>query len=655
MMKIRNNISALLLSAAFLALGSCTEEVQAPVQTPAVNSETISPATDESGTVIACIGTQVTLGGFNLDKVGAVTIEDIEATIVEQSISSIIFEIPALPEAEYPQRDNPYQVTLRVYDSDRETVVFTWPYYVTIPVTDAIVESFSPETGTVGDVITISGRNLDQVTAVTFNGIEVGNAYFSEGSSADAVLVPVPAGIESAGASTPVTITAVWGGGRTIDVTSEEKPFTLLVPAFTAFTPEDEYVLGSEIALGGENLDLVSEVRWGEHQLTILEGRTAESITVAIPTNIPQADPVNVTAALTAAYGSPAQTLTIAEEMTVNTTAVGPAEPVYESIESSDGSENIYLRKEVTVRGRNMASVEKFILESQDGDNAEAEVTEKDDYSAKFVIPEEISGTAAKQMTLTAVWNGGNRTEFGEVTIFPFYFQTGLRLGIGSGNNTPESGLSNSFLMLDDLTTISTAEYVEDNVDPYLMSGSNTVTTAQNTVTGSQEEYYGVQPYTFIILSGGKLRMCNPANTANQIRNFVYDDGSGKERLPQTFGTPVLRLEVASDTENPELKAAAANGTLTDIAMFSDRCGSIVVDFAVTEDEKSWTEGSVVIIQYVNYTGASSASFSFDTVYRQGYMVIRDITAGDPVSGSIDTNPDGYVEFDLYWSNVINE
>ena len=144
MMKIRNKISALLLSAAFLALGSCTEEVQAPVQTPAVNSETISPATDESGSVIACIGTQVTLGGFNLDKVGAVTIEDIEATIVEQSISSIIFEIPALPEAEYPQRDNPYQVTLRVYDSDRETVVFTWPYYVTVPVTDAIVESFSP-------------------------------------------------------------------------------------------------------------------------------------------------------------------------------------------------------------------------------------------------------------------------------------------------------------------------------------------------------------------------------------------------------------------------------------------------------------------------------------------------------------------------------
>ena len=92
-----NKIFGILMMAAVL-FASCQKEKQTLVNTPAINvtTEKLDPNTDESGTVRAYAGTQVTAKGLNLDKVGAVKIDGKDATIVEKTMKTLVFEIPAI-------------------------------------------------------------------------------------------------------------------------------------------------------------------------------------------------------------------------------------------------------------------------------------------------------------------------------------------------------------------------------------------------------------------------------------------------------------------------------------------------------------------------------------------------------------------------------
>ncbi len=649
-MKIRN--ISFLLAAAVLAFGSCKEDTIVPVQTPAVDSSSITPAANESGSTRAYAGTEVSVTGFNLDKVGRVTVEDVDAEIISQDIQTLTFAVPELPAETFPQRDNPYPVTLRIYDSDCETVVFNYPYYVTVPVTDAIFESFSPATGTVGDMITIEGRNLDQITKVVFNGVEVGNSSFGEESSEDAILVPVPGGIETSGASTSVTITAEWGGGKVLDITSETSTFSLLVPVFDAFTPDSEYELGDELTLTGENLDLVTEMKWGEYNLSIKEdAQTAESLTFGIPTNIPTSDPVNVTDALVAGYGVPVQNITVLEEMTVNTTAKGPAEPVYTETAPAEGYNNIYLRHEVTVKGENMASIEKFRLTSEDGDNVEAEVTSVDDYSAKFIVPDNISGTAAKEMTLTAIWNGGNETEFGKITVYPFYYTKGLQLGVGQAASTSDFAMEHSFLLLNEGRVISAQEWLDTPVDKYAATESkdDDIVTAKNKLNAgaTAEQYYAVSPYTFMTVSGGSVTFQGPAQSGSQIKNMgsIIDSG--------IYGTPIILFNSLVDADYTEFADQVKKGEVTDINALEDlKAGTSAPGLSTGANDKTKFElGSVLTIQYGTFAVGSDGKInSRDEVRQIGWIYI---TAIDDVTGD-EAGDNPTVTFDLYWSNPLN-
>ena len=171
-------------------LTACKDEESVPVNTPAINvtTEKLSPNTDESGTVRAYVGTQVTAKGLNLDKVGGVKVDGKDAVVVEKSMKTLVFEIPELGKA---QQDDPYMVSLEVFDADGATTVFKYDYFVTVPVTDALVSGYSPASGTVGTEITVTGRNLGQVTAVSFNSVSVAASDFVSAAS-DAIVVAAP-------------------------------------------------------------------------------------------------------------------------------------------------------------------------------------------------------------------------------------------------------------------------------------------------------------------------------------------------------------------------------------------------------------------------------------------------------------------------------
>ena len=118
---------------------------------------------------------------------------------------------------------------------------------------------------------------------------------------------------------------------------------------------------------------------------------------------------------------------------------------------------------------------------------------------ARFIMPKTIAGTAAREVDLIAVWNGGNELDCGKITVLPFYYTKGLRIGIGSSSKStyPDFNAENAFILLDEGIVISTDTWYNTPVDPFAKSGNNTVTAAGGTVNGTEEQYYSVPPYLF--------------------------------------------------------------------------------------------------------------------------------------------------------------
>ena len=619
---------------------SCKNEAPVTINTPAINTtnKTLVPNPNESGTVRAYIGDEVTAEGFNLDKVGAVRFDGVDAEIVSQTIKKIVFKIPVL---DLPQADEPSKVLLEVFDADKETVVFKYDYYVTVPVTDALVSGFTPKSGTVGTAVTISGRNLSQITAVRFGETEATIAECADG----AVKVTVPA-VPATQATSNLDITAVWSGGN-IDVTADE-PFVLNIPVFAAYTQTGDARLGDEIALTGENLDLVNGILWGDIALLISD-QSATALTVKIPSGIEVMDPALQTKKLYGTYGTPAQEAVIAEAFRIDTTPVGPAAPVFTSAApAEEGYTALYLGREVVVKGQNFASIEKFKV-----DGVEAALKgDATDIEARFVMPNTITGTAAREVDLIAVWNGGNELDCGKITVLPFYYTKGLRLRIGSNSKStyPAANREESFLLLDEGRVVSVQDWWDTPVDPFAKSGSNTVTSTANKVTGSETDYYSVRPYTFAgSNSSNKLTFYNPANTANQLKTHYLD---GTTALPTTFGTPVIFFAVVTDAT---LKGAAAGGTLTDIVTGQPKASAGAPACGPSETGSVWVKGSVLTVQYVDYSTASAGNKPGDAlagVRKVGLMHIADITCVD-ANGAAIASREGYIDIDLYWSNVL--
>lgn len=636
----------LALAGTLLAV-SCKEEygVQTPVNTPAIDVTTqkLEPAADEAGSVRAYIGTEVTAHGLNLELVSKVTVDDAEAEIVSKEFKTLVFKVPTLPLA---QNDDPYKVSLKVFDADGETVIFRYDYYVTVPVTDALVSGFTPKEGTVGTEVTISGRNLSQVTSVTVGGQ---NAAIADQSD-DAVKVTVPAVPSATAAKTGLDIVATWSLG-TIDVTSDEDKFQLNIPVFNTYTQTGNAVLGDEIALTGENLDLASGFKWGDIALPVID-QSATAVTLKIPTGIEVMSPAVQTKALTAVYGTPAQTVTIVSAFAIDTTPIGPAAPVFTSIDNADASygTSFYLGKELVVKGDNFATVEGFRI---DGITVTVSA-ESTDVEARFVVPSTIKGTAAKEVSLVALWNGGNELDCGTVTVYPFYYTKGLRIGTGSNSKStyPAYNNQNAFILLDEGRVISADEWNDTPVDAPAKAGTNTVVSQSSKVTGgTKEDYYSAKPYMFASASSAhKLAFNNPANSASQLKTHRLNDLSTS--LPSTFGTPIIFMKIMGDGDT---KTNVAAGTLTDILCETDPAGTSAPAFGTAEGS-TWVKGSVICMQYITYEHASTTGgkpADISDVYKTGFMYIRDVTCGDPATGLALTSREGYIEVDLYWSNVL--
>lgn len=650
-----NRYAALALFGA-LVLGGCREDhfIEGGEYIPALNSATLAPATNASGTQRAYVGTEVSVEGFNLDRLSSVTVADVPAEITAQTIKELKFRIPAL---ELEQRDLPHEVEIKAFDA-REEQFFAYAYYVTMPVTDASVSGYSPAEGTVGTEITLSGRNLGQVTRIRFGGATVEAADFAEVDDEGAfVKFRVPAG-DYAGPDTEAAIVAEWGT-ETIDVTGET-PFLLHVPVFDALAAQPEGVnsaVGDELELTGRNLDLVSAVKWGGKALVIVD-KSAEALKVRFPSSIEAETPAVQSKSLVVEYGTPplVQTVMLAEAWRVDTTPSSTATvPEFGQMTVEGGK--FYLGKVVTVTGSNLSTVEKIEVQ-YDSERIEAAISAgATDSELKFAVPDGVTFDTAREVSVVALHNGGEQLEIGKATVYPFYYYKGIRLGLGSNSASSytEYAAANAFFYPDMGRVVSTEEWMDSLLDSYAASGSNTAVTAGNTLTKSAlsaDEYYAVKPYVFFIAnSSHKLSIAGCANTANQLKNHFRSVDGKFTALPGTFGTPIMMYRVVTSAASAE---AIRTGTFESMNYEDSMPSTGGPALGMAEASSVWVKGSVLVVSYSSYTAGGKPTAASDFA-KMGYVVIRDITCADLSTGLANSNREGYIEFDMYWSRMQNE
>ena len=217
---------------------------------------------DPLGNIIAKAGEKITITGTYFNVVADVTIGGVSATdmTIAEDGTSLVVTLPA---------EAPSGEILLVCKSGIEVPVGTLE---TVKPTNAVA---APNPVKAGAALTISGNDMDVVTAVTF---PAGDATVDGGEitvAADKVIVKaVP---ETA---TEGNLKLVMANGETVDVA-----FTLVKPTITSYNINPASA-GSPLQITGTNLDLVKDITFGDAKndadkfAVSADGKT---ITVTVP------------------------------------------------------------------------------------------------------------------------------------------------------------------------------------------------------------------------------------------------------------------------------------------------------------------------------------------------------------------------------------
>jgi len=135
-------------------------------------------------------------------------------------------------------------------------------------------ESFSPDMIRAGDVLTITGKDLDLVKSVSFGG-GVTAASFTENDTNTLITVTVPDDAQDG-----AVILNAFSGVKV----SSPTDLIMVVPTITAITPTTVKP-GDLVTITGSDLDLVTQVAFGggKQPGEIQEGGTATEIKVKVP------------------------------------------------------------------------------------------------------------------------------------------------------------------------------------------------------------------------------------------------------------------------------------------------------------------------------------------------------------------------------------
>ncbi|MEI6519013.1 MAG: IPT/TIG domain-containing protein, partial [bacterium] len=213
---------------------------------------TITSFTPASG----LIGTVVTITGTNFIGATAVKFNGISAaTYTVVSATSITATVPA------GATTGNIAVTTAINTATSTTS------FIVIPPAPAIT-SFTPVSGPVGTIVTITGTNLSGTTAVKFNGVTVTTIT---DNTATTLKAAVPNG------STTGKITVTTAGG-----TATSAVDFIVMPTITSFTPASG-VVGTVVTITGTNLTGTTSVKFNGISSLTITNISATSLTATVP------------------------------------------------------------------------------------------------------------------------------------------------------------------------------------------------------------------------------------------------------------------------------------------------------------------------------------------------------------------------------------
>lgn len=284
------------------------------VNLPTVTS--LSPATLKAGAML-------TVKGTSLDQIESVELQGATVAADDLTISAdgttLSFALPAT-----------------ATDGEVEVVTYSGVKVAAGSITTVVPTELvaTPAPVKNGADVTVSGKDMDLVTGIAFEGADAASL---KSVAADKVVATVPETAKSG------NITLSLANGKSVTVS-----YTTVVPTNITFNPA-ELTAGERLMIQGNDLDLVASVTFpGDAEITVSEftAQTATAIGLTTPT---------------AAYGTKV-TLTLKNGESVEATGVNikPATDPAINATSYSGVAGTY----VTVEGKNFLNVESVYIGS---------------------------------------------------------------------------------------------------------------------------------------------------------------------------------------------------------------------------------------------------------------------------------------------------
>lgn len=204
-------------------------------------------------------GDVITIKGNDLDLVRRVVMpndEEVEFEAIDEKVSGIKFTLPASISTGY----------IRVAPASGVEVVVANNGVAEPAELVATPNSELHE----GDVITITGKNLDIVTSATFPGVADAVAI-EEGQTATALSVKAPAGFTSG----ELQLNTGYGVSFPVAITTAK-------PLLEGYNPQPVSA-GNEMTITGKDLDLIAKVTFGDLAVTEFIAQSATALTLKVP------------------------------------------------------------------------------------------------------------------------------------------------------------------------------------------------------------------------------------------------------------------------------------------------------------------------------------------------------------------------------------
>lgn len=531
-----------------------------------------------------------------------------------------------------------------------------WTSCDSISMKDVVVSapqvlSFSPESGSVGSEIVVTGEYLDDVVSATIGGEKV---TILQKVSNERLSLKVTSNAKSG----KIVLSNSIGDGVSEANFTIEYP----APAISATGMPTEVEMGNKLLLSGTHMNVISAVLFTAeghttgNEATVLS-QSENEILVKIP--YVESDKASITFKYFNGTSEVETPLESAPQMIVAR---------YEPNVTTSSFEAAKIGDIIVLSGTYLNKIDKVLL----GD-LECNITLQNENELKFAVPSsENYVDGDNTMALKISYFDGREVHTltdAFVVKVPFVYFWENKKVYAQGRDVEELS---SFFSPETGLVYANADWRE-KVDPISFEYKAATCSANNKPAVSESEYNSVNPYFFFSgVNAGTLQINSPAGSSGQLKNFyMINNSADANRVTgvngNCYGTPALTF-LYLDPSKSGYKALideVKNGTLDNIDettfpidVEAKTCrGFSISSMKISINTEVWAAGileagvekkvnvdAVLLVLYYNVNG-STANVA-DNVKRIGLLHIKTVdfkmySGIAPSSSSI--------EFDMYW------